>query len=161
MDLEILNFYTNALIQHRKAEKPDSEFLKKLAVIYMNDQIPTDVYEMILQIIKTDNKKESTEKVGRVKPTPKNTSSITEYLKKNTVYVEWSDGCHTTHRLAKTADILAGKKLYQHSATPTNDPCRGPVYTYKEIPTPNFDITSSTISTGSCSGGSTSSNGRC
>jgi hypothetical protein len=193
MDLEILQFYTNALIQHRKAGKPDSDFLKKLSTIFLNDQIPSDVYEMLNTIVKKDSKPPVEEEKRTAHGKPKYTvkpatespkaaakvemdhGKISTFLAKQTVYVEWSDGCHTSHRKASLSDILDGKQLYREKATPSTDPCRGPSFSYDRISTPDFTMQpvvsntsgscgSSSVSSqsGSCGGGSTSpSNGRC
>ena len=175
MDLEILQFYINALIQHRKAGKPDGDFLKKLSTILLNDQIPSNVYGMMNTIIKKDMKptdaeeKPSKHKIN-TKPTtePKKANTATEmdhekikaFLKNKSTYVEYSNGCSSSYRKASIDDILNGKQLYKETASPSSDPCRGTSYIYIQIPTPDFTIQKNvSTNTGSCGVGL--KNGRC
>lgn len=50
--LETLKFYVDALAQHRNAGKKDEDFIKKIEKLYLLDEMPLNVYEMMLTVIR-------------------------------------------------------------------------------------------------------------
>lgn len=146
------------------------------------DQIPSDVYQMMIEIIKKDDNgtpakaAKTSEKVAVPKKgsatrdrmeecSAEAREAMREFLDRDEFFVEGT--VSGTYRPARTWDLVEEDPKIYLRKTSVSDPCRGPSYEYKLVRNlPNFEeigrkkrqaAVSSTQTTGSC--GSSSSGG--
>lgn len=182
--LETLRFYVDALAQHRKAGKKDEDFIKKIEKLYLLDEMPLNVYEMMLTVIrnpeniglgfiKADEKPKSDELrniSAKVKEEPKKAEKASagpkpRYLDGDTIrrvqsllsFMKFYVEDKTSrdgYRGVTSKDVLAGMDLYT-AVVSGDDPCSGPRLKYTRI---DFDLFMAKVMNPL---GSNSNNGSC